>query len=141
MSRVVSLVVTDIVDSTGRWVRFEREMAADLARHDAEVRGVVESLGGSVFKHTGDGLMALFDDPVAAVHAAVRLPRVLGGVVWQASEPLLVRVAVNTGTVVERDGDAYGTAVNRAARLLMLCPPGGVVVGTSTAALLRDHFL
>jgi class 3 adenylate cyclase len=61
VTSVVSLVVTDIVDSTRLWVQGECQMSADLVAHDGAVVKVVESFGGSVFKHTGDGAMAVFD--------------------------------------------------------------------------------
>src|SRR5262249_60141363 len=50
-----------------------------------------------------------------------------------------VRVAVPGGTVIERDGDFFGTAVNRAARLVGVCPPGAVVVSGVTAELMADR--
>src|SRR5262245_20670203 len=60
VSSVVSLLVTDIVDSTRLWVRFEREMSADLVVHDDLVTKLVDLYGGRVFKRTGDGAMAVF---------------------------------------------------------------------------------
>jgi hypothetical protein len=38
----VSLLVTDIVESTRLWARYEREMSADLVVHDDAVGKVVE---------------------------------------------------------------------------------------------------
>jgi class 3 adenylate cyclase len=68
------LVMTDIVDSTRSWAQHERDMAHDLEAHDRAVRHVVADLGGSVFKHTGDGAIAAFADPAAAVLAAAEIP-------------------------------------------------------------------
>ena len=84
---VLSLLVTDIVGSTQLRAEHEQEMAADLAAHDALVRRVVSAHGGSVFKHTGDGAMAAFDDPLDAVEAAGDLQtsdcgRTLGEPAW-----------------------------------------------------------
>jgi class 3 adenylate cyclase len=137
----VSLVMTDIVDSTRLWVQYESEMASDLATHDDVVRAVVAGSGGSVFKHTGDGAIAVFVDPVAAVVAAGEVQRAIGELAWRTPEGLRVRVAVNTGVVVERDGDVFGTPVNRVARLVGVCPPGAVLIGNSTGALVADASL
>jgi predicted ATPase/class 3 adenylate cyclase len=137
----VSLVVTDIVESTRTWLRYEREMVADLATHDDAITSAVESCGGSVFKHTGDGAMAVFDDPVAAILAASAIQRALGSAVWRTPGGVYARAAVHSGTVIERDGDRFGIAVNRAARLVGVCPPGGVVVSAATAALVTDRRL
>jgi len=125
MAELVSLVMTDIVDSTRRWAADEVAMAADLEVHDRVLREVVDAAGGSVFKHTGDGMIAVFADPAAAVGAAASIQRVIGETGWQHAEGVQVRAAVHTGAVYQRDGDMFGTAVNRVARLLGACPPGG----------------
>jgi predicted ATPase/class 3 adenylate cyclase len=139
VSSVVSLLVTDIVDSTHLWARFEREMAADLVIHDDIVAKIVDLYGGRVFKGTGDGAMAVFDDPVAAVTAGSEIQRTLRSMAWRTEGGLRVRVAVHAGTVIERDGDFFGTAVNRAARLVAVCPPDAVVVSAVTAELMADR--
>jgi predicted ATPase/class 3 adenylate cyclase len=139
MSSLVSLLVTDIVDSTHLWARFEREMSADLVVHDDLVAKIVDLYGGRIFKRTGDGAMAVFDDPVAAVTAGSEIQRALRSMAWRTVGGIQVRVGVHAGTVIERDGDFFGTAVNRAARLVGVCPPGAVVVSGVTAELLTDR--
>lgn len=79
--------------------------------------------------------MATFTDPVVAVEAAAQLQAALADVSWRGSEPLSVRVSVHSGGVHERGGDLYGSAANRAARLVGLCPPGAVVVSEVTAGM------
>src|SRR5215467_4645174 len=139
MASVVSLLITDIVESTPLWARYEREMAADLVVHDDVVAKVVDVYGGRVFKHTGDGAIAVFDDPVAAVTAGSEIQRALRSMAWRTEGGIRVRVAVHAGTVIERDGDFFGTAVNRAARLVGVCPPDAVVVSGVTAELVADR--
>ena len=139
MASVLSLLVTDIVESTRLWARYEREMEADLVVHDDTVAKIVDLYGGRVFKHTGDGALAAFEDPVAAVTAGSEIQRSLGSMAWRTEGGIRVRVAVHTGTVIERDGDFFGTAVNRAARLVGVCPPGAVVVSAVTAELMADR--
>ena len=138
---VLSLLVTDIVGSTQLWAEHEQDMAADLAAHDALVRRVVSAHGGSVFKHTGDGAMAAFDDPLEAVEAAVDLQRAIAAAHWGNPLGIRVRTAVHCGTVVERDGDLFGSPVNRAARIVELSAPGGVLVSSVAAGLLTDRSL
>jgi predicted ATPase/class 3 adenylate cyclase len=139
VSSLVSLLVTDIVDSTRLWARYEREMSADLVVHDDAIAKIVDLYGGRVFKRTGDGAMAVFDDPVAAVTAGSEIQRSLRSMAWRTEGGLRARVAVHVGTVIERDGDLFGTAVNRAARLVGVCPPGAVVVSGVTAELMADR--
>ena len=52
--------------------------------------------------------------------------------------PLRVRMGVHTGTAEMRDGDYFGTALNRAARLMAVAHGGQVVVSLATEELLRD---
>jgi hypothetical protein len=94
VSSLVSLLATDIVDSTRLWVRYEREMAADLVVHDDAVAKIVDLYGGRVFKGTGDGMMAVFDDPVAAVTAGSEIQRTVRSMSWQTDGGIRVRVAV-----------------------------------------------
>ncbi len=46
-----------------------------------------------------------------------------------------VRMGVHTGEASERDGDYFGPAVNRAARLMNAGHGGQVLVGATTAAV------
>jgi class 3 adenylate cyclase len=94
--------MTDIVESTRLWAQHEHEMAIDLEAHDQAVQEIVTGLGGSVFKHTGDGAIAAFADPAAAVLAAAEIQRTMSTLAWRTPDGLRVRVAVNTGAVVER---------------------------------------
>ena len=139
MGALVSLVITDIVGSTRRWAADDTAMAADLELHDRLIREVVESATGRVFKHTGDGMIAAFDDPVAAVSTAAAIQQVIGTTTWQHPDGLQVRAAVHSGVVYERDGDMFGTAVNKVARILGICPPGAVLVSNAIAALLTER--
>ncbi len=139
MGSLVSLVMSDIVGSTRRWAADDTAMAADLELHDRLVADVVATAGGRVFKHTGDGMIAVFDDPVAAVGAAAGIQRAVGDTTWHQPDGLQVRAAVHSGVVYERDGDMFGTAVNKLARILGVCPPGAVLVSNVVAALLAER--
>ena len=55
-------LMAHVVGSTALWESHEQAMPAILARHDEIVHGAVAAVGGRVFKHTGDGMIAVFDD-------------------------------------------------------------------------------
>ena len=57
---------TDIVGSTRRWEEHGEDMAAALARHDVLLSSAIGNAGGTVFKHTGDGVVAVFRSAAAA---------------------------------------------------------------------------
>ncbi|MDQ2778228.1 MAG: adenylate/guanylate cyclase domain-containing protein [Pseudomonadota bacterium] len=81
---------------------------------------------GTVVKTLGDGLMAVFEGPRAAVLAGLNMHDILEGMVSRGHERgasiglrgLRLQVGLARGEVVEMAGDCFGDAVNVAARLL-----------------------
>ena len=113
-------------------------MQGALARHDAIVQGAIEAHRGDVVKKTGDGFHAVFAAAADAVAATVDAQRVLNATTWEETGPLRVRMGIHTGAAEFRDGDYYGTSLNRAARLMGIAHGGQVVVSLVTEALVRD---
>jgi predicted ATPase len=113
-------------------------MRAALARHDLVLREAVAKHGGQVVKGTGDGIHAAFSTADAAVWAAINAQLALTAEHWTVSEPLRVRMGLHTGVAELREGDYYGSAVNRAARLMAIAHGGQIVCSQATADLVRD---
>lgn len=126
-SGVVTFLFTDIEGSTRRWEADADVMGAALAAHDDVLREAIETHRGSLFKHTGDGVCAVFASPRAAVDAAVAAQRVL---------ELPVRMGIATGEAEARDGDYFGAVLNRVARVMSCGHGGQVLIDGVTAALL-----
>ena len=125
-SGTVTFLFTDIEGSTSRWESDPEAMRSALALHDEVLRSTIEGAGGWLFKHTGDGVCAAFGSARAAIDAAVEAQRRLG---------LPVRMGVASGEAHERDGDYFGPALNRAARVMAAGHGGQIVVAASTASL------
>jgi class 3 adenylate cyclase len=64
--------------------------------------GIVESFGGRTFKPTGDGAMAVFDDPIAAMSPDAQSPRALASLERRPRASLHVRVVGQQRNLVER---------------------------------------
>ena len=137
-SGTVTFLFTDLEGSTRLWEEHPDAMRAALARHDEIVRGAIVEHDGYVVKTTGDGFHAAFATAPDAVDAAVDAQLALGGEAWGATGPLRVRMGLHTGDAEARDGDYYGTAVNRAARVMSVAHGGQVVVTRATHELVRD---
>ena len=73
----MTFLFTDVEGSTRRWEADADGMRKALAAHDDVLRSAIESRGGFVFSHTGDGMAAAFASPVSAVDAAVDAQREL----------------------------------------------------------------
>ena len=122
---------SDLEASTRLWEEHPDAMHDALARHDAILRNAVEDASGSVVKTTGDGLMAVFDEPANAVAAGVNAQQALEGEAWEETGPLLVRIGIHMGEAQPRAGDYYGPAVNRAARVMSAAHGGQILVSGS----------
>ncbi len=68
-SPVTTFLFTDIEGSTRLWEQMPDRMRHALARHDELARAAVDGNRGTVVKTTGDGMYAVFDDPVDALAA------------------------------------------------------------------------
>jgi predicted ATPase/class 3 adenylate cyclase len=138
-SGTVTFAFTDILGSTERWERDEAAMREALRRHDALMRTSIASQGGYVFKTIGDAFCASFWRPQDAVAAMVAAQRALAAEDFAAVGGLRVRAAIHTGTADERDGDYFGGAVNRVARLVAAGHGGQILVSAAAAALLAGE--
>ncbi len=129
-----------------------REIMGELVNR---ATGVVRHFGGTVDKFTGDGIMAVFGAPVALEDHAVRACRAALGIqdetVRLAGEvrardgvDLQLRVGLNSGEVIAGEigsgalgYTAIGEQVGISQRMESVAPPGGVMLGASTAKLVE----
>jgi predicted ATPase/class 3 adenylate cyclase len=137
--RLFTFLFTDIEGSTKHWDEDPAGMQKALARHDEILRNAIETSGGRIFKRAGDSFLAVFEGASQAVHAAVISQIALQREPWDDSRPIAVRMAVHTGEAQEREGDFFGTTLNRCHRLMSAAHGGQILVSAATAALVRDH--
>jgi class 3 adenylate cyclase len=137
-SGTVTFLFTDIEGSTRLWQAGEAAMRSALSRHDQLLRKVIAEHDGTVFSAMGDGMAAAFGSASSAVSAALAAQRSLEAERWPTATPLRVRMGVHTGEAERRDGDYFGTVVNRAARLMAIGHGGQVLCSATTAELVGD---
>jgi predicted ATPase/class 3 adenylate cyclase/Tfp pilus assembly protein PilF len=137
----VTFLFTDIEGSTRLWERHPEVMEPALRRHEALAAAILPQHGGALVKHRGEGdsLFAVFAHASDAVTAAAALQRSLHVEPWPETIPLRVRMALHTGDAVARDGDYFGPAVNRCARLRGAAHGGQVLLSAATQELVRDQ--
>ena len=156
--KIVTVVFSDLVDSTSLSVQFDPEALKGLmSRYFEEMSGVVERHGGIVEKYIGDAVLAVFgipvlheDDALRAVRAAAEMREALE-VLNESLEStwgvrLAARIGVNTGEVIAGDhsqGHLFvtGEAVNVAKRLEEAAATGEILIGEETHELVRDAVL
>jgi class 3 adenylate cyclase/tetratricopeptide (TPR) repeat protein len=138
-SGTVTFLFSDIEGSTQRWDRDRAAMQEAVRLHDTLMRAAIARYGGHVFKTIGDAFCAAFATPESAARSALDGQRALGDADFSAVGGLRVRMAINTGTADERDGDYFGPTVNRVARLLSLVHGGQVLLSGIAAGLVREN--
>ncbi len=136
-SGTVTFAFTDIEGSTERWDADRSEMQSAVQRHDEVVRGAIEAHDGHIFKTIGDAFCAAFARPEDAVAAMLDAQRALAAEDFDAVRGVRVRAAIHTGTADERNGDYFGPAVNRVARLLAVGHGGQVLASGVTSDLVQ----
>jgi class 3 adenylate cyclase len=134
----VSFVFTDLVGSTQLRDRVGDDRADELMRdHVALLREAVESRGGRVVKHLGDGIMAAFPAASDAVAAAIDMQR---RVAEHADEDAVgLRVGVNTGEAIVDEGDYFGTPVVVAKRLCDMARGGQILASDLVTEVLGSR--
>jgi predicted ATPase/class 3 adenylate cyclase len=136
-SGTVTFLFTDIEGSIRLWEQHPDTMGVALARHDALLRDAIQSHGGVVFKTIGDAFCAAFSSVPEAFQAALAAQRALQEQVAEGEVALRARMALHTGIAEERDGDYFGPALNRVARLLSAGHGGQLLLSQAAAAALE----
>jgi adenylate cyclase len=134
----LAIVFTDLVEFS-RWaLEAGDEAALDLLRDVGEaIEPPVEEKGGEVVKRLGDGMMAVFDEPQAAVEAVFEANRRLSGVQADGYEPH-IRAGIHVGHPRKLGGDYLGVDVNIAARVAEEASGDELLVSDRTLELLDE---
>jgi len=135
----VTFAFTDIEGSTERWDSDRAGMLQAVRRHDDVMRSVLAETSGSVFKTVGDAFCVAFARPEDAIPAMLAAQRAIAAEDFSGVHGVRVRAAIHTGTADEREGDYFGPAVNRVARLLAIGHGGQVLVSGVTADLVQGE--
>jgi predicted ATPase/class 3 adenylate cyclase len=133
----VTFLFTDLEGSTALWDRYPDLMPQALAVHDVRIRRIVDAHNGYVFTTAGDSFAVAFSSAQSAVMAAFEIQRSM-------SEPaegldFRVRIGVHSGTATLRDGDYFGGAVNRAARVEGCAHGRQIVISERTVELVGSE--
>jgi len=135
----ITFLFTDIEGSTKKWERHPEAMRRRLGQHDALLRSAFEAEGGLVFKTVGDAFCVAFATAQSAVNGALAAQRGLAAESWEEVGGLRVRMALHTGAAEHRDGDYFGQALNRVARMLAAGHGGQVLLSQAAQELVRDQ--
>jgi class 3 adenylate cyclase len=136
-----AIMFTDIVDSTGLTSRLGNELAVEMVRaHDAMVRRALGDHNGRVVKHTGDGIMASFEDVSAAVQSSSAIQQSFEDFNAVSERKLKVKIGIDVGEPVADSNDLFGTTVQMAARLCQSADADGILVSQAVRDSVHGRF-
>lgn len=134
-TRVLTIVFTDIKGFTERTSNSDREAVSRLLKkHEELLLPLAKNYDGVLIKTIGDAFLLSFASPTNAVLCAVMMQEKLKefNATVIESEKIEIRIAMNTGEVIMRDGDVYGEPVNVAARIESLTDANEIWFSEST---------
>ena len=123
--RLATIMFTDMVG-------FSRQMGADEARmlrlldvHNRIIQQAAADHHGHVIKTIGDAFLVDFPSVVHAVQCAQHIQAQFRthNAEKEPTEQIHVRIGIDLGDIVQRDGDVFGDGVNVASRLQALAAP------------------
>lgn len=129
----------DLVGSTARKL-VDGHMAGVRAAltHNRTCRAAVERCNGRIVKELGDGALAVFDDPMDAVLAAINFRAALA-----LADGLQTRIGMTIGRVEQAQiagaDDVLGSAVDRCARVQAAAGPGEIVMDEPLAEVIQSY--
>ncbi len=134
-TRVLTIVFTDIKGFTERTSQSNREDVSKLLqKHEELLLPLVKNYDGCLIKTIGDAFLLSFASPTNAVLCAVMMQEKLKSfnATVNDDQKIEIRIAMNTGEVIMRDGDVYGEPVNIAARIESLTDANEIWFSEST---------
>ena len=124
-----TILFTDLSGSTSILERVgQSAFMVLLTEHDLIIRRALVAARGREVKHTGDGIMAAFDDVANALDCSMAIQ---AGFAARAAEGLTpelrVRIGVAAGEPVDHNDDLFGSTVTLASRICDAADVGQVL--------------
>ena len=105
-----------------------------LRWHDRTLRAEFARWRGEEVKHGGDGFFVAFGQPDDGIGCAAAIQRALARHRAEHGFAPTVRIGLHAGEATARDGDYFGSAVTRAARISAAAGGGEVLVSADLLA-------
>ena len=130
-----TFLFSDIVDST-RLSEAMGDAAWEplLQWHDRTLRAEFERWNGEEIKHGGDGFFVAFGEADDGIGCAAAIQRALARHRAEHGFAPSIRIGLHAGEATSRDGDYFGSAVTRAARISAAAGAGEVLASADLVA-------
>jgi class 3 adenylate cyclase/HEAT repeat protein len=141
-AQVLTVFFIDIFDFTRKTLDADPIDLMTLVQAFEKITlSTIDRLKGSVIKTMGDGLMAVFKHPLNAALAALEIQRQIKeyNEFKVEAERFYVRIGLNSGRVIRKEGDVFGDTVNVASRMEKLAEPGDINLTQATYEEIKEY--
>lgn len=145
MSKEITLVFTDIQDSTAHWEKFQDDFKSVLDQHNQIMRKNISDYHGTEIKTEGDAFMIAFNRAVDALFFCLNCQAEIKKFSWPRNlGQLKVRMGFHTGNPISVASDSQshldylGPMVNRSARISGSAHGGQILLTQSSFERLPD---
>jgi adenylate cyclase len=129
-----AIMFTDIVGYTAM-MGADEKLAINMLNINRQIqRPVIESFGGRWIKELGDGVMAIFPTVSDAIEASLIIQDKC-----RKEKKFQLRIGVHHGEIIVEEGDIFGDAVNIAARVQAIAPPGGIYITEGVRQVIQNN--
>ncbi len=148
----LTIFFLDLIGFTAKSERLEPSKVIDLLNLAMGIAvKSIENHHGFIDKFLGDGIMAIFPDPLEAVIAGFEIQKNFSGLneyrKISGEDVIELRIGINTGMVIlgsigtkkRMDWTALGDVVNTASRIEKSGEANGVLVSEATYEKVREH--
>jgi adenylate cyclase len=127
-----AVLFADLAGSTQLYETLgDREALRITNGYISHMAAIVERHAGIVVKTIGDEIMCRFQSADSAVQAACIIQQAMSGS-YADGTSLSVRIGLHYGSVIMKNDDIFGDAVNIAARMVATAKPGQIIATEET---------
>ena len=133
--RLASILAVSIEGYTALLEHDDPAVHRRIGDETSALRSAIAQASGTIFAFAGHGLMAEFASATQALKCALGVQADAFGRMAGLAEPIRFRMAIHAGEILVDDRHLGGAAINVAAQLERIAPPGGIAL----SRLLHDH--
>ncbi len=139
--KLVAILAADVAGYSRMMHQDEDATLATLTTHRTITDDLIIAGRGEISGTAGDSVLAEFASVVDAVHCAVAIQQALhkANAAMPAERQMSLRIGINVGDVLVKDGTIFGDGVNVASRLEALAEPGSVCITRGVRDHIRDR--
>ena len=139
--KLAAILAADVEGYSRLMHENEERTLAILTAHRQIVDQLIVSANGQIFGTAGDSVLAEFPSVVQAFYCAIAIQQALrsANAALPPEQRMNLRIGINVGDVMVKEGDIFGDGVNIASRLESLAEPGGICVTRGVRDHLRDR--